>query len=214
MSKMPGDRKTGYYIRDILKHMGGFGHVIIAFLCNVSEGVFNTALAILGGILLDAIYAYDRPGMNNDMIRSVVISAGLFISIFIKDYFIGAFLENGLMNLKRKTIEPLNSARLSWLDRMHTGELSSRVTNDLDSLTAALRPVLIIGISWTFAQLISLCYLAYANLKLTSIIFALVPAISLLQWRLGRRIKQFRMKNGVHRKMETSFFPRCGRSII
>lgn len=195
MPGIPDGRRKKNYIRDVLKHMGGFGYVIIAFLCNVSEGVFNTGLAILGGILLDAIYAHDRPGMNNIMAISAIISASLFISIYIKDYFFGAYLENGLANLKQKTIQPLNCARLSWLDKMHTGELSSRVTNDLDSLAAALRPVLIIGISWTFAQLISLCYLAYANLKLTSIIFALVPAVSLLQWRLGWRIKQFRMKN-------------------
>jgi len=195
MPEMPDGRRKKNYIKDVLKHMGGFRHVIIAFFCNVTEGVFNTLLAILGGSLLDAIYAHDRPGMNNNLAISAVISAGLFIGIFIKDYFIGAYLENGLINLKRKTIQPLNSARLSWLDRMHTGELSSRVTNDLDSLTAALRPVLIIGISWTFAQLVSLCYLAYANLKLASIIFVLVPAVSLLQWRLGRRIRQFRMKN-------------------
>jgi ABC-type multidrug transport system fused ATPase/permease subunit len=195
MPEIPDGSRKKNYIRNVLKHMGGLWYVIIAFLCNVSEGAFNTMLAILGGVLLDAIYAHDRPAMNNNMIISAVISAGLFICIFVKDYFIGAYLENGLMNLKRKTIRQLNRARLSWLDRMHTGELSSRVTNDLDSLTAALRPVLIIGISWTFAQLISLCYLAYVNLKLTGIIFALVPAVSLLQWHLGRRIKQFRMKN-------------------
>ncbi len=149
----------------------------------------------MSGNLLDAIYAHNKPAMNSALIISMIFAVGLFTSIAIKDYLIGLYLEKGLINLKQKTIQILNNAKLTWLDRMHTGELSSLVTNDLNSLSGALRPVLIIGISWTFAQFVSIGYILYVNPNLTLIIFAFVPLISLIQWLLGKHIKSFRLKN-------------------
>lgn len=195
MTKTHSKGKKKNYLKDVLKCIGGAGYVITAFSANISEGVFNTGLAISSGSLLDAVFARDRLYMNNILLFSMLFAAGLFTSIFIKDYIIGLYLEKGLINLKKKTIKLLNYAKLSWLDSMHTGELSSRITNDLNSLTGALRPVLILGISSTFAQLVSLVYLIYTNPKLTLIIFAYVPVISLLQWFMSKRIKRYRLKN-------------------
>lgn len=100
-----------------------------------------------------------------------------------------------MVRLRLRTVKSLSMTKLSWLDGRHSGELSARVSGDLNALAGALRPVLIMGISLAIVQIITVTFLFTLHLRLTLLIFGVVPVTVLLQWLSSNPIKKYRTAN-------------------
>jgi ATP-binding cassette subfamily B protein len=179
----------------LLQTAGGFSLLAFALAANIGEGIGNAFAASAAGRMLDAFIGGERRGAVEYMIQGIAFAALLAVSIVVKDSLLGSYQERGMVRLREKTIAALGRSRMDWLDGHHTGELSSRATGDLNALGNALRPVLIMGLSRTFAQLIVVFYLFQMNWVLTLTIFAVVPVTTVLQWVGSSPIKRYQQVN-------------------
>ncbi len=179
----------------IVKHVRNYFILAAALLSNMGEGIFHVLIAAASGMMVDYIILYNTQQAKQKMLMILLYVLGLAVCILVKDCLLGEYLERGMRRLRQKTVESLTHARLSWLDMSHTGDLSSRVSNDLNILADALRPVLIMGISLVVVHLIAVGYMFYKDWLLTLIVFALVPITSLLQWVYSSSIKKYKMKS-------------------
>ena len=190
-----GVNGSGGSLRRILKTVGGYEILLIALAANITEGVSKVFIAANGGKMLDYIIMLERGPAVSAIIRIIALTAVMAGGIIIKDAFLGIYLEKGMVRLRRKTAEAIGRAKMSWLDAKHSGELSARISNDLNALGGALRPVLIMGLSLVVQQIISLGYMFSVNWLLTLMFFAVVPLTTALQWIYSKSIKKYRAAN-------------------
>jgi ABC-type multidrug transport system fused ATPase/permease subunit len=179
----------------VLKEAGGFGILAAALVGNVAEGLGYIFVARGGGDMLDAFVALNGPNAVKHMLVILLFALVLGAGIILKDSLLGQYQEQGMVRLRARTVSALGRAQMAWLDARHTGELSARVSNDLNALGGALRPVLILGISLLLARIMTICFLFYIDWLLTLIIFAALPVTTALQWLYSRPIKKYRVAN-------------------
>ena len=156
--------------------------------------MMETGLLILSaggtGRLIDAVVASDRQQMLAAALFIALSEIAKALVILVKDAACGQYLEPALATMKRKTVEALGRARISWLDRQHSGDLSAKINSDLTTLASALRPVMIFGVCEILALAGLTAYLLAANLSLSLVTLALVPSLLGIQWITARPIQR------------------------
>jgi ABC-type multidrug transport system fused ATPase/permease subunit len=179
----------------VLAAAGGYGLLSITFIATLAEGYAKARIAFDGGKMLDAALARNGGAMLGSFFIVLVFILVMACGIFIKDSLLGKYLEKGMLRLRKITVESLGKAKMSWLDRYHSGKLSARVMSDLNALSGALRPVLIMGISGVIFEIVCIVFMFMTNWLLTLIVFAIVPVTTLLQWLSSHPIKKYRQAN-------------------
>ena len=188
-------RKSTGNIALVLRAIGGYPIMGIALLANVGEGISRVALAANAGAFLDAIIASDYQRMVQLtwlLLAWVVVQ---FFSIAVKDSALGSYLEQGMVRLRLKTVEVLSKTKMSWLVNRHTGELSARISGDLNALSGSLRPILVLSGSAALRRFVTITYLLFLNWRLTLIVFAIAPFSMFMQWVGSKRMKEYRTAN-------------------
>ncbi|MBP7402220.1 MAG: ABC transporter ATP-binding protein [Clostridia bacterium] len=110
--------------------------------------------------------------------------------ILVKDAACGQYLEPALAVMKHRTVEALGAARIRWLDRQHSGDLSARINSDLSTLSSALRPVMIFGVCEVITLLVLVVYLLIENFRLSLVMLCVVPVLLGIQWICARPIQR------------------------
>ena len=120
-----------------------------------------------------------------------------FIAIFIKSittYFGGlsaaAFSNRAVKSLRIDLFEKFISLSLGFYHKRRAGELIARSTADLAVLQGLIAEVLLGLIEYPLTALVFLIYLFVMNLKLTLLVFFVVPLIALLVRIFGRKVKK------------------------
>ena len=193
MDHIEGKPRSG--ISRVLSAAGGYGLLAFALLGNLAEGYSRARIASDGGKMLDSIISRSPGEMRSYFFMILAFIGLLALGIFVKDSLLGQYLEKGMLRLRKKTIESLGDAQMSWLDGHHTGKLSARVMADLNALSNALRPVLIMGISIALYQIVCIVFMFLANWLLTLVVFAIVPLTTFIQWLSSHPIRRYRRAN-------------------
>lgn len=176
-------------IGTLAKTMGHFPVLAAAAAANLGEGVCKVLAAAQSGRMVDAIQLGDRAGLISLAGLLLLCAAGAGVCILAKDTLLGVFLEKGMRNVRRRTVESIGRAKMSWLGAKHSGELTARVSGDLNTLLGSLRPVVIMGVSVFFVRLAALVYLFWRDWLFALIVFGLAPLVLLVQWGTSRRIR-------------------------
>ncbi len=181
---------VGSTILRIVRAAGSRWMLLPVALFTVAEFVFEILSARGIGRLIDAVVA----GMRNELLAAalaVAVAEGAkALVILFKDAGCGQYLEPALAAMKRKTVAALGAARISWLDRQHSGDLSARINSDLTTLASALRPVMIFGVCEMLALVVLTAYLLAADLSLALVTLTLVPVLLGIQWLCARPIQK------------------------
>lgn len=173
----------------LARTMGHFPTLGAAMAANLGEGICKVLVAAQSGRMVDAIAAGDRAGLLHLAAMLFLFAAGNGLCILAKDTLLGVFLEKGMRNVRNRTVTSIGRSRMSWLGSRHSGELTARVSGDLNTLLASLRPVVIMGVSVFFVQVVAVSYLFWQDWLLSLLIFGLVPLTVLIQWGTSRAIR-------------------------
>lgn len=176
-------------IPTLAKTMGHFPTLAVAAVANLGEGVCKVLVAAQSGRMVEAIRLGDRDRLIFLAGLLLLCAAGAGVCILAKDTLLGIFLEKGMRNVRRRTVESIGRAKMSWLGSRHSGELTARVSGDLNTLLGSLRPVVIMGVSVFFVQLVATVYLFWQDWLFSLLIFGLVPLVVLFQWGASRAIR-------------------------
>ena len=127
----------------------------------------------------------------------VLLTLVAFVSIFFKSvttYFSGlaaaAFANRAVKALRIDLFKKFISLSIGFYHSKKSGELIARSTADLAVLQNLISEVLLGLIEYPITALVFLAYLFIMNLKMTLLVFFVVPLIALLVRLFGKKVKK------------------------
>ncbi len=140
--------------------------------------------------LIDAVFKENDPQLLNRITLTLIgIFAVQSVLYFIRGYLLAFIGERVMADLRLKLFEHLQSLSLSYFNERRTGELVSRLTNDVSTV----RNVVTSDISTALAQSLTFvgafALIIYTNWRLTLFMVALIPIIMVFAILYGRRLR-------------------------
>jgi ATP-binding cassette, subfamily B, bacterial MsbA len=207
MSDQPVEKKQ----RISLKSLGQFGRGqfsrLFQFVRPYRFRLYGAIVAIVIGSLLglagpyalqfliDAVFKRNNAVLLNQI---TLILLGIFLmqSVF---YFIRAYLlafigERVMADLRIKLFEHLQYLSLSFYNERRTGELVSRLTNDVSTVRALVTSDISTALSQVLTFIGALVLIVVTDWRLTLFMFALIPVVALIAMVFGRRLRSISSK--------------------
>ena len=141
--------------------------------------------------LVDAVFQQNDAGLLNQItLILIAIFATQSLLYFIRAYLLAFIGERVMADLRIKLFEHLQQLSLSFYNERRTGEIVSRLTNDV----ATVRSLVTSDISTALSQVLTfsgaLILILVTNWRLTLFMFALVPFVMLFAIVFGRRLRR------------------------
>ena len=127
-------------LRRIMEYLGAYkGQIALA----VAFTTVSTLLTLAGPYLIGvAIDQYIIPRDWDGLFRISLVLAGVYTLAAATDMVVGwvmaAVSQKSLKNMRRDLFEHVQTLSLSFFDRTQSGDLMSRLTNDIDAIGAVL----------------------------------------------------------------------------
>lgn len=167
------------------------GRLTVAIaLTLIASGVW---LAVPLGLreLLDAVFE-SADGRMLDL-----LALGLFALFLVRAIvgFIGYYLlewtgERVVTDLRTRLFDHITGLDLTFFSEQRTGDLTSRLTNDVGSVRQAVTTALTDALTQTLTLVGSVALMTYLNWRLSLLVFAVVPVVTLLARYFGMQIRK------------------------
>lgn len=166
------------------------GQITIALIAIVIGSLLGLAGPYTLQFLIDAVFRdNNRDLLNRITLALILIFASQSVFYFIRGYLLATTGERVMADLRVKLFEHLQSLSLSFFNERRTGELVSRLTNDVSTV----RSVLTSDISTALSQILSffgaLILIIVTDWRLTLFMFALIPVVMVFGILFGRRMR-------------------------
>ena len=196
MSKSPqqsigtkSDSSLGIYLRlleYVWPYWKPFSISLIGFLI---FAITQPALAALMEYLVDSLQAEQRTEIYWVPIATVVIVLVRGIGSFLGSYYIAKVANNVVHNLRCEIFNKYTTLPNGFFDDQNSGHLLSRVTYNVQQVTAAATDAIKVVVREGFTVIGLLAYLMYMNWLLSLIFIAIAPIIGVLVGYAGKRFK-------------------------
>ena len=170
---------------------------LLGMFCTLMSGVLNGGFVYLAQKVLQPVL--DANDMPDDVrLRQLDITVGLILGLSIlrviadfgKTYVLQRTGQRVLAKLRENLFDHLSTLSISFFERKRTGEIMSRLTNDVGSLQGLLTGAVTTSIAAPVDLAISLGLMLWWNWRLTLVVLLILPPVSFLINRAGRRIRQ------------------------
>lgn len=168
------------------------GKLIFVTVLVIVTSVLFAALPILVGNALNNIVDLIKKGdeysrnisafvnaIKMPVILIVIVSLLTSLGSYIQQYIMASVGENLILRLRREIMIKINKLPLSYFDKNETGDIMSKVTNDLEKVSMVMQTGLTQFISSVLTIVISLVAMTILDFKLT-IIFLIFIGVSLI----------------------------------
>ncbi len=140
--------------------------------------------------LIDAVFRNNDAGLLN---RITLVLVGIFllqsITYFIRSYLLSFIGERIMADLRIKLFEHLQRLSLSFFNEKRTGELVSRLTNDVSTVRAVLTSDISTAISQGLTFIGGFALIIITDWRLTLFMAALIPVGMGIAVFFGRRLR-------------------------
>src|SRR5512136_1862388 len=169
-------------------HRGRLGLVLLVI---VMGSVLGLAGPYTLQFLVDAVFRQNNAGLLNRItLVLVLIFATQSVFYFVRGYLLSFIGERVMADLRLRLFEHLQSLSLSFFNSRRTGELVSRLTNDVSTV----RSVVTSDISTALSQLLTfvgaLILIIVTDWRLTLFMLALIPLVMPVALLFGRRLRK------------------------
>lgn len=141
--------------------------------------------------LLDAVFEEGDAGLLN--ILAVGLLALFVIQAtfsFFGNYHLEWVGERVVTDLRKKVYEHLHKLGFRFFAERRLGEITSRLTNDVGSIRTALTDSLPQLLTITFSMIGSVSLMVILNWRLSAVIFATVPVVTIATRYFGQKIRK------------------------
>ena len=158
--------------------------------------ILATSAAGLAGpytlqFLIDAVLRQGDAALLN---RITLILVGIFalqgVFYFIRGYQLSFIGERVMADLRLKLFEHLQSLSLNFYNEHRTGELVSRLTNDVSTVRSVVTSDISTALSQVLTFVGALVLLIVTDWRLTLFMFALIPVVMLIARFFGRSLRR------------------------
>ncbi len=140
--------------------------------------------------LIDAVFEQNNAALLNQ-ITLILIAIFLLQSLFyfIRSYLLAFIGERVMADMRIKLFSHLQSLSLSFYNERRTGELVSRLTNDVSTVRALVTSDISTALSQALTFVGALVLIVITDWRLTLFMFALIPVVGLIAMVFGRRLR-------------------------
>jgi len=173
------------------------GALALGMLCAALSGLFNGLLVFLiADVFAPALDKSNQPIPQRlhrlDMMVLVILGVSLLrlVADAGKIYILQRTGQRVLARLREGLFNYLSGLSINFFERKRTGEVMSRLTNDIGALQAVLTTAVISFVSAPIDLVISICAMLHFNWRLTLFVVVLLPFVSFAISRAGKRIRE------------------------
>ena len=140
--------------------------------------------------LIDAVFKNNNPVLLNQI---TLVLIGIFalqsVFYFVRAYLLAFIGERVMADLRIRLFEHLQFLSLSFFNERRTGELVSRVTNDVSMVRALVTSDISTALSQALTFVGALVLIVITDWRLTLFMFALIPLVAIIAMLFGRRLR-------------------------
>lgn len=175
----------------ILKYLSPFRlpfiYIIVLMLLDVG---YNVAVAWVQEIFIDTINQNNTAQLYWIIKISLAITLAVFALLFLQ-YFMRSYYQAAIQNnLANEVYNKLNGLSLKHIQKYHTGDLVSRITNDVVQTATVVGNVTYDLVSNILLCIISFVYLAQINVLLAIVAILTGPFVFLIGRLFDKNIKR------------------------
>ncbi len=164
--------------------------VVAALLLIVSSALGLVLPLVIRGLLNSILVQRDHQALNQVVIFLFVVFLAQALVGAVEGYLVTALGERLTFDLRTRLFRHLQRLPLSFFDQRRTGELMSRVTNDVTLLQGSLTGNILPLASQMVVLVGSIAITAAINWRFTLLALVAAPLAGLVSVLLGRRIRR------------------------
>ena len=183
MSHMKGSlRRIWQYIKPYkLGFLSAIALTVVCMIVNALQPyVIGLAMTELGKNVSDMLNNVPNAGVNFPYIRNIVIiilgMAAIYqITLYLSSYIMTNVVQNTMRDLRNEIELKINRLPVSYFDRNQQGNILSRVTNDVDSISNAMQQSLIQMVNSFMGIVFAITMMLYISVPLAIVIMVTIP---------------------------------------
>lgn len=169
--------------------------LIIALSAIAVSSLLSLAGPYMIQFLVNAIVpGGDASHLNNIALILIIIFAAQSVFYFIRGYLLAYVGERVIADLRIKLYTHLQGLGLSYFTEHRTGELVSRLTNDVSTVRSLVTSDIATTLSQTLTFFGALILIVVTNWRLTVFMLLLIPPVMLISIVFGRRLRKLSMQ--------------------
>ncbi len=166
------------------------GRLYLALVAIVAGSILGLAGPYALQFLIDAVFSQNNPGLLNRItLILIAIFATQSVFYFVRGYLLAFIGERVMADLRLRLFEHLQGLSLSFFNERRTGELVSRLTNDVSTVRCLVTSDISTALSQVLTFFGALALIIITDWRLTLFMFALIPLVMVLAIFFGRRLR-------------------------
>lgn len=162
----------------------------IALAVIVIGSILGLAVPYTLQFLIDAVFKANNSRLLNQItIILIVIFLTQSLFFFVRGYLLSFIGERVMADLRIKLFEHLQFLSLGFYNERRTGELVSRLTNDVSTVRALVTTDIATALSQVLTFIGALVLILITDWRLTLFMFALIPVVMIAAIMFGRRLR-------------------------
>lgn len=184
------DIKGGIRLKRVFRYVWKYKTlVIIPGIAMVIGIALNMVSPYLTEIMVDRIIK----GGEVELLKPVLISIGIITILkaimgYIREFGFDTLGTKAHVDMSRDLFDHIQSLSFSYFDGMNTGELMSRISEDLNNIRMAIGFIIAISFMDALSFVIASVILFKINWKLTLLTMSVMPLIAYLAWKLESKM--------------------------
>ncbi len=164
--------------------------LIVALVAIVGGSILGLAGPYALQFLIDAVFKQNDPQLLN---RITIILVAIFalqsVFYFVRGYLLANIGERVMADLRIRLFEHLQGLSLSFFSERRTGELVSRLTNDVSTVRGVVTSDISTALSQVLTFVGALALIIVTDWRLTLFMFALIPVVMVIAIFFGRKLR-------------------------
>jgi subfamily B ATP-binding cassette protein MsbA len=157
--------------------------------------VFGSILGLAGPytlqFLIDAVFSENNPQLLNQItVILIIIFALQSVTYFFRAYLLAFIGEHVMADLRIKLFSHLQTLSLSFYNERRTGELVSRLSNDVSTVRNVVTTDISTALSQSLTFIGALIIIIVTDWRLTLFMIILIPAVIFFALWFGRRLRR------------------------
>jgi ATP-binding cassette subfamily B protein len=159
------------------------GVVVLFFIGALS---FLSISVLLGEAIENLTTVMDKDALLTTALYMLIAAFASFITLFIAYRWLADITQTALYQLRKELFDHIQTLSLNFFDRQPIGELMSRITNDMDTISVLYQAPIGTLILGAFMLVISVISMVFLSWELAIIALLVIPLILGLVWFLNR----------------------------
>ncbi|MGX7205704.1 ABC transporter ATP-binding protein [Enterococcus pingfangensis] len=168
--------------------------LIAAIVLGIASGITSVLMTYYIGVAVDQMVNQGAVDFER-LFQILQLFIGIFLVTVVSQYFIqrlgNTVAFDSVAKLREETFAHLNRLPLSYYDQSSKGDIVSRFTNDMDTISTAISAVFNQVFSGMTVVLVALVFMLFLSPLLTLVVLAATPIIFLLTYIVARTSQQY-----------------------